>query len=301
LKLSIKHLMTTVVSVGACLTLTAAEASLFAIDEFTVTRNGSTLFQDTFDNGVPENTGWFYDAPANTRPGTYTTLPTPLAGPETGGKLSLNPLDGVLINSSLTGRPIMIQSARLNTNTSNSAGNLGRGIKDDDTFSVQGVFDLVNPSLLGERFGVRLTDRGNLANSNGNDVVEVDVRRRAGGVRVEFREQDRPNNTNIILDSFALTAVDLGIDVADFGLYDQIVLILDRLTTTSAITGRFQLIDTGGVASVFTQNFSNSSVIFEGVDRFTQAEFLSVSLVPVPQTALLLGIGLLGLRRYCVR
>lgn len=178
--------------------------------------------------------------------------------------------------------------------------NLSKGLKNDDTFSVTGLFDLTAPTEFKERFAVRLTVRGvGNAGQNGanGDVVEVDVRRLRTGVFVEFREQDRPNSTNIILGRVKLNYATLGLATDPFTLYDQIALKLERTSVTGNIFGSFMLVDSSGTNSNYSYNFGGAGArIFEG-ENFTRAEYISVALAPVPEasTVLLFAIGLSGL------
>lgn len=271
----------------------SAFATPFAIDEFTITRNGSLFFQDTFDNGNPNDTGFIFN---NGNPAVYETVPNPLAGVEANGRLSLDPTQGQLVNSALTGNPILSHRARLVSNTSNNPANLNRGLKVDDTFSITGLFDLVIPSIIGERVSIRLTDRGTV-NGTGDDVVEVDLRRRSNGsVFVEFREQDVVNSTNIIFDAIELTAAALGLTEQEFGMYEQIAFNLNRNDVNGGISAAFQLLDIDGVLNAFNYDFGGSATIFEG-ELFTRAEFLSIinlaqAGVSEPATLLLMLLGL---------
>lgn len=269
-----------------------ANATAFSIDEFTITRNGALFFQDTFDNGDPYNTGFVY---SNGNIATYDTS-VPLNATEQDGRLIIDPYASALVPSSLTGEPLYLQQARLISNTSNNLTDLNRGLKVDDYFTVTGVFDLITPTVDRERFGIRLTDRGT-ANGTGDDTVEVDLRLLGSDMYVEFREQNVATSTHTTLDRFLLSAEMLGLTDAEFSLFDQIVLNLERPDANADIFGSFTLLDLDGVLSSFSYMFNGSSSIFEG-ELFTRAEFISVGLpasVPEPGTAALFGLGLLML------
>ena len=274
-------------------TTTLAQASDFAIDQLTVTKNGTVILDDTFDNGDTSSGNNF----SNGNTSTYTSAGNALPSTETGGKVLLDPYAGKIITSGLTGDPIYFNQATLNTNASNSTTKLNKGLKDDDTFKVRALFDLVEPTDYKERFGLRLTDRGTGNGSIGNvDIVEVDVKRVTSGVIVEFREQDRPNAKNNVFDKVVLSYASFGMTESTFAMYDQIALQLERATTTSDITASFTLVDSSGTATDYTHLFSGSAKIFEG-ERFTRAEYISVAPATVPEasTLLLFGLGLLGL------
>ncbi len=293
-----KH--TIIAGIFACSSLLAttsiANAANFAIDQLTVTKNGNVILNDTFDNGDSANGGTF----SNGRTATYTSPVNALPTTETGGKALLDPITGKIIASGLTGQQIYINQGILNTNVSNSSLKLNKGLKDDDTFKVRALFDLVEPTKIKERFGLRLTDRGVFGNAGANgalgDVVEVDVRRLQSGVFVEFREQDRPNNTNITIDRVSLTYASFGITESTFAMYDQIAFQLNRVTTASNITASFTLVDSSGANADYLYNFRGDATIFQG-ERFTRVEYISVALAPVPEasTIFLFAIGLLGL------
>lgn len=269
-----------------------AQATAFSIDEFTITRNGSMFFQDTFDNGDPMVTGYTF---SNGNTAVYDTLPAVLPGTESGSRYVIDPTLGEAMNSPLSGLPIYIQRVRVVTNTSNNAADLGRGLKDDDSFTVTGVFDLVEPTLAGERYGVRISDRA--SGGTYDDVVEVTMQLTSSGTLVQFREQDVVNHNYNVFGSVEFTAAALGLSDADFAMYDQIAFILDRSTATSDIFGSFRLFDRDGVLGDYTYNFAGGATIFEG-ERFTTAEFIAVvpqSSVPEASSLSMLVLGLLAL------
>lgn len=292
-------------TLGWCLgiALTAASVSAmatpFQLDEFRVDRNGGLFFQDTFDNGDPADTGWTY---ANGNTAFYDTIPAAgLVGPESGGKLRLDPRDGTRMSSPLTGNLVDVQRGRVISNMSNNPDNLHRGLKVDDSIRVEGIFDLIMPTGMRERFGVRLSDDG-VNQGLPIDRAEVDVRMTAAGVVVEFADYDFPNAKRNILDSVLLDAAALGLAPADFAAYDQIGLILIRDLVAGVanpgVNGAFRLIDNDGVYADVVHNFGGSTTLFEG-ELWTRAEFVAVAQVSEPATWLLLSgmLGVLRLRR----
>ena len=147
----------------------------FTLDQFTVTRNGAAIFDDTFSDGNAP------PAAPNFANGTFASY---LAGggyTESGGRLHL---DGALAgaqrgiaNSDLT----VGQLALLGTNT--DPADLGRGLKSDDSFTVEARFDLAVPAD-GEAYGISLTDNtfgGIPPDQLGDDNVSLLVRRGLDG------------------------------------------------------------------------------------------------------------------------
>lgn len=270
-----------------------AQATEFTIDQFTVTKNGNVIFDDNFDDALSVPTF------SNGNAAAYATNPTPLPGAEANGRLVMDPFAGAIINSKVTGQPIYMNRARLLTNSSNNNSNINKGLKDDDTFSVTGLFDLTLPTQAGERFGVRLTDQKS-NNPNAGDVVEMAVRNVAGSIFVQFREQDRPNAVTNILEEIELNYASFGMTESTFAMYDQIALSLSRSGTGAAdgdIYGSFRLVDSSNSIGDYRFAFQNSSsTIFEG-ERFTRAEFLAIAQVAVPEasTIFLFALGMLGL------
>jgi hypothetical protein len=252
-----------------CLGITsvARAATLVLIDEFTITKNGTTVFQDTFDNGVPPP-----DTGGNTQ--SYNVIGGPL-GPESGGKLTLDAASGEIVERPDTGSEAR-QGARVNTNINPSQPT--QGLRTDDLFSVDGVFDLTLPSKLRERYGVRLTDGGS---TQPDDSVGLSVMRTSASViELVFHRYNSSAYTFTDLESFALETS-----------HDQVLLSLSRLDLgNNDITASFSYIDNGIQGTATT--FSTKAAIFHGED-FTRAQFIYST--PVFANDIVIDFGDIGL------
>lgn len=159
--------------------------------------------------------------------------------------------------------------------------NINNGLRNDDTFSVVGIFDLILPDIR-EIYGIRLTDAA--GGVEGSDILDLRVHRRLDGtLEIEFRDSDDPANTSTLIDQALLEP-----------LHSQICLRLERPDATdNSIFASFAYIDGGGICGSFT-TFANTADIFDG-ETFTRAEFRAAGPVPEPSAALLLVSGLVGL------
>jgi len=258
-----------------------AHASPIFIDEFTVTKNGLPFFTDPFGDGIPPPSAPNF---ANGAPAAYFVDQNAILN-ESGGKVRLDTVGSAIVPGIGINLDFFFERALLLTNFDQS--NLILGLKDDDTFSVQGLFDLAVPTKTQEYYGIRIED--STGPNTGNDILDLAVRRASDGIdRVQFFRIDDVANTVTFFGGFLL----------DPG-HDQILLDLTRLSTGSdAITASFAYVD-GGVVGPFT-TFGTTADIFRG-ENFTRASFLLVSpvpeSVPVPEPAslILLGAGLAAL------
>lgn len=250
-------------------TVTSANAAQVLIDEFTIEKNGSIIFQDTFSNGTPPP-----DQGGNTQ--SYAVRGGPL-GPESSGKLTLIADNGEAVVRPDAGN-MRRQGARVNTNIDPT--NLQNGLKIDDIFTVSGLFDLTQVTRLRERYGIRVVDAGS---TQLDDSIGISVMRTAPSLlEVVLHRHDRDAVTFTDLATFTLETN-----------HDQIELSLSRLSTANnEITASFSYLDAGSVVS--TTTFGTTATIFNG-ENFTRAQFMYLAPVPIPGAVWLFGSGLLGL------
>jgi hypothetical protein len=264
-------------ALGLALLSAQAQAGVFELDTFSVTRNGTTIFTDTFADGTPPPS-----APAfnDGSPASYTVFGS--AGPESGGLLTLNTANGGLTTNAAGDARLTIRAA-LDTNTSNDPALLNRGLKDDDVLRLRGLFNLgvpVGPQLNG--YGIRFSDRAlGVVNQVADLLVRFDPV--TGKTQITWSLQD-----------FA-SGVVTGVGFADLLVpegADQIQLQIDRPDVTSKdFFASWSFLDGGVVKG--SGSFATGIGLFDG-ERFVRAEFLAFSSVPLPGTVWLLGAGLLA-------
>ena len=168
----------------------------FKLDSLRIAKNGnSSFFFDDFNDNSPPPDG----------PNGYPSynLGSGVAIPEMDGRAILAADGGILGVAPGTPDPFITTSAVVRTNIDPS--DLAAGLKIDDNFKVEGVFDLTIPDDSREAFGIRLRDRlvggtGNPPDQLGDDVIELMVVRGEDGlVHVQLREKDFvANEVNLI-------------------------------------------------------------------------------------------------------
>jgi hypothetical protein len=241
----------------------------FAIDSFEVIKNGSSLFLDTFNDGVPPP-GTPAVASSDFSGGTAAYLTQGTFGPESIGKLIMDSSGAAVVFNFNENAFRAVQRARLNTAIGT---NINNGLRSDDTFSVVGIFDLILPDVQ-ERYGIRLNDAA--SGAEGSDILDLTVTRRLdGNLAIQFRDIDDPANTNTLIDAAILDPQ-----------HSQICLRLERPDATdNSIFASFGYINGGGVCGSFT-TFANTADIFDG-ENFTRAEFRASGPVPIPEPSAL--------------
>lgn len=241
-----------------------ANAFSVSVDEFSIIKNGNTVWLDSFDDGVAPVDG-----------ADYSVLGTP--GPESGGRLTLDSANAAL-TTNIHGDPRLKNRVRRKTSTGSD---ISKGLRIDDIFSVTGIFDISSIIMPNEQYGVSFTD--NLGSPT-SDKLDLFVKHTApGDMRIQFRRQDNFNSILTILEGVAFVP----------GTNDQISLTLSRLNTgTNDITASFAY-GTGGVFGSIT-TLATTATIFND-QNYTRAQFTATGPVPVPAAVWLFGSGLLGL------
>lgn len=272
-------------ALGLALISWQAQAAVFEIDSFQVTRNGSLIFDDGFTDGVaPPSAPNFNNATS----ASYTTAGA--FGPEVRGLLTLDTAQGVLTTNAAGAARRSLRAA-LDTNTSNADADLTRGLKDDDKLILAGTFNLgapVGPRLNG--FAIRLSDRS-LATGLLNQSADLNVLYNPTTGNTELRW--------LLQDFGAGSTTAFGSTLLNPGNADQILLRIDNLGSADNKTFTASWVYlTGGVVSG-TGSFAPGIGLFNG-ERFVRAEFLAfedVPALPLPGTLWLLMLGMAaGLR-----
>ena len=251
----------------------ADEASYqFVMDNFRITRNGNLFFEDTFSDGLsPPNSPNFGDG---VTPHTYGLTG---AFQEADGKLIIDSSDASTVLSIGTPDPFIGNIATVRSNI--DPANLARGLKSDDDFVVEGVFDLIIPDSPRETYGIRLSDRlvggnGTPPDQLGDDLIELVVRKGQDGlVRVQLRELDIVNDQVTNIQGILLTPPPGA---------DQIRLRLTHsVTDVGALHASFDYLDGGFVvgSATFSQVgriFGTETPAFAGDDEnWTRAQIVT--------------------------
>jgi hypothetical protein len=237
-----------------------ASATTFLLDNFTVDLNGATLFEDTFTDGVPPPDAPDFLFPATNTAVNYSTLGTMF---ESDGKVVLDPINNGEYTTNVFNQQVAVVRGRLPTPIDDTA---QRNLGPTDTFTVSGIYDLINPGSQTEQYRIRLTDLDpNRPREESNDFLFITVQRKSDNqVYIRFAKGDFTDNTSTV---YGEIPIDLS------GNPDQIRLSLAKLSGASnEITASFAYIKDG--VELSTQTFTQTAAIFNG-ENFTRADFQS--------------------------
>jgi len=250
-----------------------AQAYVFSIDNFSITKNNTLIFDDAFEDGNPPPS-----APDFTDGDPASYFVRGALGPESGTKLSIDRDDAVPVPRP-AGGTALLQGALLNTNIQTGS---GRGLRLDDDLSLTGIFDYIAPSETNQFYAVRFTDRATGIGQPGNDIVSLQVRRTVSDQTV----------LELLKLSFVDGTVERIAEQAINDTHDQIVLTLATAANSQAVQASYSFIDSGTQSAIMT--FADTVNIFNGED-WTRAQFIAGQVVPEPTTLTLMGLGLAGI------
>lgn len=226
---------TLAVTVFVILAAVPVRAEVFqpVIDTFWIYKNGDTIFRDSFDDGI---------APPDGPNGSETYI-TGAAGPaftggEAGGALTITPSLGT--PAAITTSSVNTFAGAIRRFSTNPASSQFLGFS--DSFSIFGLFDLsALPTVPGQSFGIRATDRA--TGNPGNNVAQLRVTKSGttGAVGVQLTKIDFDSSTTegadfVAIDGLLGTAskIRLGISkeadsaeiAAQFVVYDALMNVL---------------------------------------------------------------------------
>jgi VCBS repeat-containing protein len=203
----------------------ALEDFHFALDDFKITRGGLVIFDDTFSDGnAPPSAPNFTDG----SPAAYGVSSTFFEG---AGRADLFGVNAITLTT-LNGIASVGEVATLQTNGG------ANSLTVNQSFQLEGTFDLVIPEDVNERYGIRLTNA--VPNQPGTNDIAVTVRHDVDGVHVDFGVANNATGTLTQLQE---------INLAPAAGDDQIVLRLSHAANANTITASFDLLHNGVVTS----------------------------------------------------
>jgi hypothetical protein len=266
-----------VVGLLAVFSSTTSHAIQVNIDQFTITRNGSTFFSDSFTDG---------SEPPSAPTGSYNVFGSFGSNAESGGKLLLDTATGALSANAIE-TPRRSVAAIFLSNADSS--NLTAGLKIDDTLAVTGIFDFAIPTgPLFSAYGVRFTDA--FAGAT-HQFLQMFVRFDpvTGQPEIRYVLQDFDANT--------ITGLGTTLLNAPSGT-DQILLSITRPDSTkNEFFGSWVFLDDG--ATIGSGSFLTSGSAFLG-ENFVRGQFFASQGVQVSEPAALwlIGFGLILLSEF---
>ncbi len=262
----------------------SALALVAELDTFTIVKNGATLFQDDFGDGIaPPAAPGIY--------GEFATYLFPVGTiTEKNGKAYLNAALGEL----RTNAQGALSSVTRTTFSTNIVASESTGLKSTQTFSVSATYSFLDVMSEGETYGIRLTDRDALGGlgigSSGDDVIELRINRSQADItRLQFRRQDFIAHEIEVVASFNATSLLMNYENVELKLIKDVV-------GSNTIKASATFIDLQGVLENQIVNFESTTDAFHG-ENWTRAElFASQAPIPEPETyaMLLTGLALVG-------
>jgi hypothetical protein len=274
---------------GTGLWLAFAASSAYAsftpvMDEFWIDKNGVQLFRDSFNGGGLPPVG--PDGAA-----TYAVSGEAGFTSESGGKLAMTPalgtpvfISGVFAEYSTT----TVRTASTNPANDNFLGQAS-------AFSIHGLFDKTNlPTVSGQSFGIRATDRATGLGNLGDESYELFVGfgdqggPNAGKVVVAVRKNDYMANQSTVL---------AGLSIEDqLPQLSQIELSFSKAAGASVLNAAYRLYGATGNELASGPIGANSTLSIYNGEDFIRGGFQSSDIAPVPEpSSLAMMVGLAGL------
>ena len=271
-----------------------AGATVVNFDEFAVTRDGTTLFHDSFDrnNTLNGGSGSLVSSGTTFSDGTPANYRVTGSIPETtanNGRAQLNTANGILVAQQPPNIPlIQVVTIGLSTGTDPTGPHV---LTKANTFSTIGLFDLAVPSQILGTYQFFLSS--NTPAAPGREI-DLRVRETDAGPVLQLRWVNQANGQNTVINEVALTPAELADPQLELEFAHDIVNS-DVVTAAYAFGSGNTLATFNGTLTALGSTDSSTSPFTPATSNITLPGFNAFDPVPEPPSLAILVVGLLGL------
>ena len=267
-------------------------ATVVDLDEFAVVRNGTTIFDDSFNRNTTLNGGSGTNLPSGTTfsDGTPASYFVQGSIPETAannGQAQLNAANGILRTQTPPSIPlIQIVNGNLRTGT-DPAG--PQSLTPANSFSVVGLFDVAVPSVVLGAYQIYLSN--NIGQSPPGRGIQIKERQTDTGPVLQFQWNDNAGGLTII-SQVALTPAEL----AEPQLENELShdgASSDVVTALYAFGSGNTLASFNGILTALGSTDSSTD-LFTPTLNWAQSGFEAIDPVPEPSSLAIIASGILG-------